>query len=136
KAEANAKLPDGPTFTPRPVVLYPTTSTGRRLALARWITHRDNPLAARVAVNHIWLRHFGQAIVPSVFDFGRNGRPPSHPALLDWLAAEFMERNWSMKEMHRLLATSSTYRMSSTPDDGNLALDRDNKYLWRMPSRR
>ena len=58
---------------------------------AKWLADRDNPLTARVAVNHVWLRHFGQAIVPSVFDFGRNGRAPSHPALLDWLAAEFME---------------------------------------------
>ena len=97
---------------------YPATSTGRRLAFARWIADRDNPLTARVAVNHIWLRHFGQALVPSVFDFGRNGRPPSHPALLDWLAAEFMERGWSMKALHRLIVTSSAYRMASTPDAG------------------
>jgi hypothetical protein len=87
-------------------------------------------------VNHIWLRHFGQAIVPSVFDFGKNGRNPSHPALLDWLAAEFMDKGWSMKHMHRLIVTSSAYRMSSTPDDSNLGLDRDNIYLWRMSPRR
>src|SRR5262249_37492247 len=114
----------------------PKTSTGRRLALAHWIADRDNPLTARVAVNHIWLRHFGQAIVPSVFDFGRNGRLPSHPALVDWLAAEFMERGWSMKAMHRLIVTSSTYRQASTPDAANRAIDQDNKYLWRYPSRR
>src|SRR5207244_3325449 len=82
---------------------YPPTSSGRRTALARWIVDRRNPLAARVAVNHIWLRHFGQALVPTVFDFGQNGQPPVHPALLDWLAAEFMEpttasaQPWSMK---------------------------------------
>jgi hypothetical protein len=87
-------------------------------------------------MNQIWMRHFGQAIVPSVTDFGRNGRPPSHPALLDWLAAEFMERGWRMKQMHRLIVTSSTYRMASTPDDADLARDRDNIYLWRMNSRR
>jgi Protein of unknown function (DUF1553)/Protein of unknown function (DUF1549) len=115
---------------------YPSTSTGRRLAFARWVTNPDNPLTARVAINHIWLRHFGQAIVPSVFDFGRNGLPPSHPALLDWLAAEFMARNWSMKEMHRLIVTSSTYRMVSTTDAADTTLDRDNIYLWHMPSRR
>ena len=69
---------------------YPEESTGRRLAFAKWLADAENPLTARVAVNHIWLRHFGQAIVPSVFDFGKNGRAPSHPALLDWLAAEFM----------------------------------------------
>jgi hypothetical protein len=89
-----------------------------------------------VTINHVWLRHFGQALVPSVFDFGRNGRPPSHPALLDWLAAEFMERGWSLKHLHRLIVTSSAYRMASTPDSTNLAADRDNKYLWRMAPRR
>jgi hypothetical protein len=123
-------------YQPRQLMVYPGTSTGRRLAFARWLTDRSNPLAARVAMNHIWMRHFGQAIVPSVTDFGRNGRPPSLPALLDWLAAEFMERGWSMKQMHRLIVTSSTYRMASTPDEGNLARDRDNIYLWRMNSHR
>jgi hypothetical protein len=136
KAEADAKLPGSTAFVRRITAIYPQTSTGRRLAFARWIANRDNPLAARVAVNHIWLRHFGQAIVPSVFDFGRNGRPPSHPALLDWLAVEFMENGWSMKKLHKLIVTSSTYRLASTPDDADLALDRDNTYLWRMSSRR
>ncbi len=136
KAEADSKLPDGTAYKPRELPAYPRTSTGRRLALARWIVNRDNPLAARVAVNHIWLRHFGQAIVPSVFDFGRNGRPPSHPALLDWLAVEFMDNGWSMKKLHRLVLTSNTYRLASTPDDADLAIDRDNRYLWRMSSRR
>jgi hypothetical protein len=136
KAEADAKLPDSTAYTKRPLPAYSTTSTGRRLAFARWIADRDNPLTARVAMNHIWLRHFGQAIVPSVFDFGRNGRPASHPALLDWLAVEFMEHGWSMKHMHKLIVTSAAYRMASTPDDANLMLDGDNKYLWRMLSRR
>jgi hypothetical protein len=136
KAVADAKLPDSTGYVPRNLPAYPRTSTGRRLAFARWIANRDNPLAARVAVNHVWLRHFGQAIVPSVFDFGRNGRPPSHPALLDWLAVEFMENGWSMKKLHKLIVTSSTYRLASTPDDADLALDRDNTYLWRMSSRR
>ncbi len=136
KAVADAKQPESTAYTQRPAASYPKTSTGRRLAFARWVADRDNPLTARVAMNHIWLRHFGQAIVPSVFDFGRNGRPPSNPALLDWLAAEFMEHGWGMKHMHRLIVTSTTYRMASTPDDADLALDRDNKYLWRMPSRR
>ena len=70
--------------------VYPTSSSGRRLALARWIADRQNPLTARVAVNHIWMRHFGSPLVPTVFDFGLNGKPPSHPALLDWLAVELM----------------------------------------------
>jgi hypothetical protein len=135
-AEAGAKQQAGTNYTKRPILNYPASSSGRRLAFARWLTDHSNPLTARVAMNHIWMRHFGQAIVPSVTDFGRNGRPPSHPALLDWLAAEFMERDWSMKQMHRLIVTSSTYRMASTPDDANLAIDRDNVYLWRMNSHR
>jgi hypothetical protein len=135
-AEAAAKQEPTTAYTKRVVSVYPQTSTGRRLALARWIANRENPLAARVAVNHIWLRHFGQAIVPSVFDFGQNGRRPSHPALLDWLAAEFMGRHWSMKGIHRLIVTSNTYRMASTNDSTDAAIDKDNTYLWRMPSRR
>lgn len=136
RAEADEKLPPTTAYTPRAQTAYPKTSTGRRLAFAKWIADRDNPLTARVAMNHVWLRHFGQAIVPSVFDFGRNGRQPSHPALLNWLAAEFVEHNFSMKHMHRLMVTSSVYRMASTPDDANAEKDRDNIYLWRMPPRR
>src|SRR2546428_303049 len=88
-----------PKIRNRPSSNYPAISTGRRLALARWIADKDNPLTARVAMNHLWLRHFGKPLVPTVFDFGRNGQPPSHPALLDWLAAEFMKQNWSTKAM-------------------------------------
>ena len=87
-------------------------------------------------MNHIWLRHFGTAIVPTVNEFGGNGQAPSHPALLDWLAAELVERNWSMKEMHKLIVLSATYRQSSTPSQNNAAIDPDNHYLWRMNSRR
>ena len=136
KAEMDEKAPPTLMYTKRAVKTYPQESTGRRLAFARWIAHKENPLTARVAMNHIWLRHFGQPIVPRVFDFGRAGPSPSHPALLDWLAAEFMDRGWSMKAMHRLLVTSSAYRMTSTPDADNLRLDPDNKYYWRMSSRR
>ncbi len=136
KAIERAKQPPSVNYVARTTRTYPQRSTGRRLAFARWIADKDNPLTARVAMNHIWLRHFGRAIVPRVFDFGKNGQRPTHPALLDWLAAEFHEQNWSMKAMHRLLLTSSTYRMASTPDTANLALDRDNLYLWRMASRR
>lgn len=118
--------------------LYPTTSTGRRVALARWIASRNNPLAARVAINHIWLRHFGEPLVPSVFDFGLNGKLPVNPELLDWLAVEFMDRGWSMKAMHRLIVTSQAYRMRSTSDanDPRRALDPDNRLLWRANLRR
>jgi len=124
------------TYKPRSAETYPSTSTGRRLAFARWVTNRENPLTARVAMNHLWLRHFGRGIVPTPADFGRNGRPPSHPQLLDWLAAEFMAQNWSMKKMHRLIVTSGTYRMASTLDEVDAKIDPDNIYLWRMNSRR
>lgn len=136
KAEADSKLPPSPAYTPRPIPNYPATSTGRRTAFAQWLADRQNPLTARVAVNHIWLRHFGQALVPSVFDFGRNGRPPSHPALVDWLAAEFMAGGWKMKPLHRLIVTSAAYRMASTPDAADLARDRDNRWYWRMAPHR
>jgi hypothetical protein len=117
---------------------YPTTSSGRRLALARWIGSKDNPLTARVAVNHMWLRHYGAALAPTVFNFGRNGKPPTHPELLDWLATEFMDRDWDMKAMHRLMVTSSTYRMRSgySADAPQLKIDPDNTWLWHMNTRR
>jgi hypothetical protein len=145
KAKQDALLPATAEYAKRPLKTYPATSTGRRLALARWIADKNNPLTARVAVNHLWLRHFGQPLVPSVFDFGQNGRAPSHPALVDWLAAELMDPStpgiqhstpWSMKHIHRLIVTSATYRMASTPDDAALAADPDNQYYWRMNSRR
>jgi hypothetical protein len=137
--EVRAKLdqPLQPTYTPREIASFPPESTGRRSAFARWLTDRANPLTARVAVNHIWLRHFGRGIVPTPSDFGRNGRPPSHPELLDWLASELMESDWSMKKLHRLIVTSSTYRMTSasTHAPGDADTDPDNIYLAHMPSR-
>jgi hypothetical protein len=137
-ADAEKKLASPPdkAFKRRSTDDYPTNSTGRRLAFARWLVNTNNPLTARVAVNHIWLRHFGQGIVPTPQDFGRNGKPPSHPQLLDWLASEFMANGWDMKAMHKLLVTSRTYRMASTPDAANAKIDPDNVYLWRMNSRR
>jgi hypothetical protein len=120
----------------RPQSKYPSTSTGRRTALAKWIADSHNPLTARVAVNHVWLRHFGQPLVPTVFDFGKNGQPPSHPALVDWLAAEFMRNGWSMKKLHKLIVMSKTYRMDSPPDSASLARDPDNRWYWRrLPQR-
>jgi hypothetical protein len=116
---------------------YPTTSTGRRSALARWITSHKNPLTARVAVNHIWLRHFGEPLVESVTDFGRRANEPVHKELLDWLAVEFMENNWSMKHLHRLLVTSQTYRLSASTADADEAsqkTDPTNQYFWRRNS--
>jgi len=116
-ADAEAALAkdsaDYTVFSP----VYPRESTGRRKALAEWIASRDNPLTARVAVNHIWLRHFHEPLVASVNDFGRSGKPPTHPELLDWLAAEFMESGWSMRHLHRLIVTSAAYRRSSVAAD-------------------
>ncbi|MFO0870870.1 MAG: DUF1553 domain-containing protein [Pirellulales bacterium] len=112
---------------------YPTTSTGRRRALALWITRRDHPLTARVAVNHVWLRHFHAPLVASVFDFGRNGARPTHPELLDWLAVELGESGWSLKQLHRTLVTSATYgRTSAVGDPAVYASDPENRWLWRM----
>ncbi len=113
---------------------FPTTSTGRRTALAKWMTDRSNPLTARVIVNHVWMRHFGKPLVATVFDFGRKGAKPTHPELLDWLAVELMEHNWSLKHLHRLMVTSAAYRLSSSSAglEKTNAADAENKYLWRM----
>jgi hypothetical protein len=117
--------------------VYPSASTGRRAALARWIASKNNPLAARVAINHIWLRHFGSPLVTTVFDFGLNGKRPTHPELLDWLAVELMDLDWKMKPIHRLIVTSSAYRMqSASADESNRARDPENQYLWHMNPRR
>ncbi|MDA1316181.1 MAG: DUF1553 domain-containing protein [Acidobacteria bacterium] len=111
-------------------------SSGRRLALARWLTQPDHPLTARVMVNHIWLRHFGRGIVASPSNFGRSGTPPSHPELLDWLATEFVQSGWSIKNVHRLMMTSAAYRQSSRSGEALRAADPDNSLLTRMPLRR
>ena len=114
--------------------VYPKTSTGRRTALAAWITSPENPLTARVAVNHIWARHFHVPLVATVYDFGRNGARPTHPQLLDWLAVELIESGWSMKHLHRLIVTSAAYRRDSSAKMATeaLAVDPENKLLWRM----
>ncbi len=118
---------------------FPATSTGRRLAFARWVTDRKNPLAARVAINHIWLRHFGAPLVDNMFDFGLRAKQPRNQPLLDWLAVELMDHDWQMKHVHRLLVMSNAYRMKSEGGNGsssNIARDRDNLLLWRMNTRR
>jgi len=116
-----------------PVVAFPAVSTGRRRALAEWITDPRHPLTSRVAVNHIWLRHMGQPLVTTMFDFGRKGNAPLHPQLLDWLASELVDSGWSMKHLHRLIVTSAAYRMASSPVGGDTtaARDPDNRFLWR-----
>lgn len=116
-----------------PTVRFHPQSSGRRTALAKWITDRRNPLTARVAVNHIWTRHMGQPLVPTMFDFGRKGTPPTHPELLDWLASELMDSGWSMKHVHGLIVNSAAYRMSSSVAGGDVAMERDaeNHLVWR-----
>lgn len=116
-----------------PAVKFPSESSGRRKALAEWIVDSRNPLTARVAVNHIWARHFGTPLVASTFEFGRKGAAPTHPELLDWLAAELIESGWSMKRIHSLIVNSATYRMSSSNAGAgpNIEKDPDNIRLWR-----
>jgi hypothetical protein len=114
-----------------------TTSTGRRTALAQWLTDPTNPLTSRVMVNRIWQHHFGRGIVGTANDFGRLGEQPTHKELLDWLAAEFMSRGWSMKSMHRLIVTSATFRQSSRSKSAEGAMkDPENRLYWRMSPRR
>jgi hypothetical protein len=114
--------------------------TGRRLALAHWITRPDHPLTARVIVNRVWKHHFGEGIVRTIGNFGQLGTPPTHPELLDWLAVWFVENGWSIKKLHRLIMTSTAYRQSSEIPKSTRriprAKDPDNKLLSRMPLRR
>ena len=137
------------------------TSTGRRSELARWLTEPENPLTARVMVNRLWQGHFGRGLAANASDFGKLGEKPSHPELLDWLAATFVEKGWSLKAMHRLMVTSQTYRQASgqysvssvQPGTGtkvaslntdllntehSLAnrVDPENRLLWRFSARR
>ena len=111
-------------------------STSGRLQLAQWMASSSNPLTARVAVNRIWCWHFGRGIVRTVENFGKLGLPPTHPELLDWLAAEFMDDGWSIKEMHRRIMRTRTYQMSSAMNPQNAAIDPDNQYFWRSQLRR
>ena len=108
-------------------------SSWRRRGFAEWLVSPSNPLTARVMVNRIWQHHFGEGIVRTPSNFGRMGEPPTHPALLDWLAVEFVERGWSIKAMHRLMLTSQAYRMASFDVSANVAIDPENQLLWRMP---
>lgn len=117
------------------------SSTGRRSALARWLTRPDHPLTGRVIVNRLWQQHFGVGIVPTPNDFGSQGDPPSHLALLDWLAVELVERNWSLKHIHRLIVTSNAYRQSSQRAASPLPevaaqKDPSNRLLWHARRRR
>jgi len=131
-----------------PVVLpaMPKGEPNNRLGLARWLVDRDNPLTARVTVNRIWQSFFGIGIVKTTEDFGAQAEPPSHPQLLDWLAAEFMDpsvtpipptkgwgKGWNVKHIHRLIVTSAAYRQSSKVTPALLEKDPDNRLLGRFP---
>ena len=151
---ATLKAFEGPDETEAHRALpYPATSTGRRLAFARWVADRQNPLTARVLVNHVWLRHFGAPLVANVTDFGRRAPLPLHAELLDWLAVDFMEHGWSLKRLHRQMVLSEAYRMSSSNaaesreskvegskspafDPRPSTLDPENKFFWRMNPQR
>ena len=117
--------------------LKPDHSEGdRRAALAQWITRPDHPLTWRSIVNRIWQHHFGRGLVETPNDFGRMGKLPTHPELLDWLAIEFQNNGQSIKKLHKLIATSATYQQSSANDAANNTIDSDNRFLWRMNRRR
>jgi mono/diheme cytochrome c family protein len=107
--------------------------TGRRLAFARWLTQPNQPLTARVAVNRLWKQHFGAGIVPTLGNFGKAGALPTHPELLDWLALEFVRQGWSIKTMHRLMMTSSTYCQGSAVTPASQMRDPSNAMYSRMP---
>ena len=111
-------------------------TSGRRRALAEWLTAADHPLTARVMVNRLWQHHFGRGIVRTPNDFGRQGILPTHPQLLDWLAAEFVRGGWTLKRMHKLIMMSSTYQMSSRSDDQRSEVDPANDLFWRQNMRR
>ncbi len=122
--------------TPEKIFAYPDSLPKNRSGLAKWVTSKRNPLTARVAVNRYWQNMFGTGIVRTVEDFGNQGELPSHPALLDWLAVEFMESGWDVKALHKLMAMSNTYRQSSKAGEQLLAKDKKNRLLARGPAKR
>lgn len=113
-----------------------SSSRERRMALANWLGSEKNPFTARVIVNRLWHYHFGQGLVRTTNDFGDSGSSPTHPKLLDWLASELMENNWSLKHIHRLILNSATWQQSSTIKDEYYKTDASNNYLWRWSPRR
>jgi hypothetical protein len=140
-AEGDEVTPGFPAIWGNETALVPppvadATTSGRRLALAKWITRPDNPRTARVMVNRIWQHHFGRGICPTPNDFGYLGTNATHPELLDWLATEFVAKGWSMKAMHRLMLNSKTYRLSIANDDKDYAADPGNDLFWHFNPRR
>lgn len=120
--------------TPMSVMKMPNDLPKNRLGLAKWLTHKDNPLTARVAVNRYWQNYFGRGIVKTAQDFGNQGELPTHPELLDWLAIEFMESGWDVKALQKLIVMSATYRQPSHTTKELRAFDKENKWLARGPS--
>jgi hypothetical protein len=112
--------------------MHPTADPANRLDLARWITSKENPLTARVIVNRIWQQYFGVGLVSTENDFGLLGARPTHPELLDWLAVEWIDREWSLKAIHRLIVSSQTYRQSSHAREELQRMDADNTLLGRQ----
>lgn len=137
---ASLKAQEGPDDPDNAKVQhYPATSTGRRLAFARWIADRRNPLTARVLVNQVWMRHFGTPLVANVDDFGRRSPVPLHQDILDTLTIAFIDSGWSLKKLHRTMVLSDLYRRSSSTLNAapaTLAADPDNAFYWRMNPRR
>lgn len=125
------------TKTPQvPDVSADALSSGKRLAIAKWMFAEDNPLTARVIANRLWQHHFGRGIVPTPNDFGKFGARPTHPQLLNWLASEVAAGGWKLKRMHKLIMLSATYQMSSLPTADGLARDPSNETFWRFNMRR
>ncbi|MBI3865506.1 MAG: PSD1 domain-containing protein, partial [Planctomycetia bacterium] len=127
------RLPEFLNLSPQESI--PAGQSGR-LQLARWLTRADHPLTARVMVNRIWQQHFGKGLVATPSNFGTRGDVPTHPELLDWLARRFVERGWSIKDMHRLILTSHVWRLSCNHHEENAAADPDNRFYWRSDRRR
>ena len=122
-----------PTVIPRP----DGNTSGRRLALAQWIGSSQHPLTARVIVNRLWQKHFGRGIVATLDNFGRMGEQPTHQDLLDWMAVEFMNRGWSIKQINKLMMMSEAYQMAAVfTNDANAKIDLENRYLWRFRPQR
>jgi len=132
-------LSDGSSVLPVHRPFAGSHSTGRRLAFAHWLTDRQSrvsSLLARVMVNRLWQRHFGRGLVATPDNFGLSGSPPSHPELLEYLAAEFRDRGWSVKTIHRMILLSAAYQQSSASREPALAVDPDDRLLWRYPLQR
>jgi hypothetical protein len=137
-AEPREEVPPGAVSAIGAALKMPkaTTERKRRIALAKWLADPANPLTARVLVNRLWQHQFGEGIVATPNDFGRNGALPSRPELLDWLASEFIRGGWSIKRMQKLIVMSAAWKQSSAPRKDGLAADAQSRLLWRFPPRR